>query len=308
VDLYNFPLGFRSLVMNKHRTAAGLEDPAYLADTIRVNAFDFSRIQQQDQRESFHLITGGDLGDASIAFRFLSVSGIIRASSGAKLADAIAAVEATFDVEECQLASPATGGVLPFTFTDVTEASTGRGTAYTDPVTGIVTGEYLKERFYARPAGYPIITARRSGGDTVLFATELACPDPRRYIDTAEAVVLNSGNSYTAACPNWTAAIGKAVAPLLTIVMSGNGASNLTIDIGSDAVAALVLNMAAAGSGTFTVDCASGVILKATTPRADLRTSAVNTYPLIRAGGDTLVATNTTNVTSITVGYRQARG
>ena len=308
MDLYDFPLGFRSLVMNAHRTAAGLEDASKLADTIRVNAFDFSRLQQRDQRESFHLITGGDLGDASLAFRFLSVSGIIRASTGAKLADAISSVEATFDVEEAQLASPTTDGVLPFTFTDTTELTTGRGTAHTDPVSGLAAGQYVKERFYARPATYPIITQRRSGGDTALFAVELACPDPRRYIDTAEAVVLNSGNSFSATCPNWNALMGKTVAPVLTIVMSGNGATNLTIDAAADGKAALVLNMAAAGAGTFIVDCATGIITKAGVHVASLRTSAVDTFPTIKPGGDTLAATNTTALTSVTADYRQARG
>lgn len=308
MDLYNFPMAYGGLTLNGHRTAAGLEDATKLADTIRVNAFDFSRVQQRDQREPLHLVTGGDLGDATGAFRFLSVAGAIRGSTGAKLTDRISGLLATFDVEARQLASPSTVGVQPFTFTDVTEVTTGRGTSYTDPISGLVTGEYVVERFYARPAAFPIITGRRSGGDSVLFACELVCPDIRRYLDTAEAVVLNSGNGFSATCPNWNAAMGKAVDPVLTIVMSGNGASNLTIDLAADGRGALVLNMAAAGAGTFTVDCATGAITKGSTPRADLRTSPVNTYPFVKAGGDTATVTNTTNVTSVTVGYRQARG
>lgn len=308
MDVYNFPQGYRSLVLNGHRTAAGAEDATKLVDTIRVNAFDFSRLQQQDQRESFHLISGGDVGDATLAFRFLSVAGVIRASTGAKLADAISALEATFDVEEAQIYSPSTEGVVPYTFTDVTEITTGRGAAYTDPVSGLVTGEYVKERFMARPAAFPIITQRRSGGDTALFAAELVCPDPRRYIDTAEAVALNSGNGFAATCPNWNATVGKAVYPVLTIVMSANGASNLTINATNDGRPALVLDMSAAGAGTFTVDCYTGAIDKGGTPRADLRTSPVDSYPFVRAGGDTVAATNTTGLTSVTFGYRQARG
>lgn len=308
MDVYNFPFGYRSLVMNAHRTATGAEDATRLADTIRVNAFDFSRLQQQDQREAFNLVSGGDVGDATLAFRFLSIGGVIRASNGSKLTDRISEIEATFDVEEAQLASAATAGVLPFTFTDVTEVVTGRGTAYTDPVSQLVTGEWVKERFYARPAAYPIITQRRSGGDTALFACELACPDPRRYLDVAESVVLNAGNGFSATCPNWNALMGKTVAPLLTIVMAGNGAANLTIDAAGDLAGPLILNMAAAGAGTFTVDSATGRIQKAGVDRADLRASAVNTYPAIKPGGAVVAATNTANLTTVTISYRQARG
>lgn len=308
MDLYFFPLAYRSLILNGHRTDTGALDETKLGNSIRVDRFDYSRIQQQDQRESFHLISGGDLGDATAAFRYLSVAGEIVAASGPALADFISALETTFDVEQAQLASPSTGGVLPFTFTDTTLVSTGRGTSFPDPVTGLSAGQYVKERFFARPSAFPIITQRRSGGDTCLFALELVCPDPRRYIDTAEAVELNSGNGFTAACPNWDAALGKAVWPVLTLVMSGNGASNLSIDSSNDAPGPLVLNMAAAGAGTFTIDCQTGLISKAGVYVASLRTSAVDTFPYIMAGGSTFSLANTTNVTSLTVGYRQARG
>jgi hypothetical protein len=308
VDLYYFPMTYRALTLNGHRTAAGAENAALLGNSVRVNSFDFSRLQQRDQRESFHLISGGDLGDATAAFRFISVGGVITATTGAKLTDRISLVQQTFHVEQAQVNNPLTAGVVPFTFTDVTEVSTGRGTAYVDPVSGATTGEYVVERFYARPAGFPIITGRRSGGDSVLFSVELVCGDPRRYIDTPEAVVLNSGNGYSASCPNWNSNQGIALEPLLTIVMAGNGATNLTIDSSNDGQAALVLNMSAAGAGTFTVDCYTGIIKKSTTYRADLRTSGVLSFPRIMGGGSTVTVTNTTNVTSVTVGYRQARG
>lgn len=300
MDLYDFPLGYRGLVLNGHRTSAGALDTTKEQDTIRVNNFDFSRLQQRDQREPLHLLTGGDLGDATLAFRYLSLSGIVKASSGPKLDDAIGALLAAFNVEAAQIASPSTEGVLPFTFTGVTEVDTGRGSALAGG------GYYVVERFLARPAAYPVVTGRRSGGDTVTFACELVCPDVRRYIDTAESVVLNAGNSFSASCPNWNATQGVGVHPVVTIVTSANGATNFTLTING---VALVLNLSGVGgAATITVDLATGIIKVGSTHRADIRTSAVTTAIIpIPAGGTTAAATNTTSVTSVTLAYRQAR-
>lgn len=309
MNSFFFPFGWRGLTLNGHRTAAGGEDSTKLADTIRVDRFDPSRLQQRDQREALHLLTGGDLGDATLAFRYVSMGGSIVGSSGSKLSDLIAQVEQAFDVEEAQLASLATEGVSALTFTDTTEVVTGRGTAWVDPVTSLADGQYVVERFMARPAAFPIITGRRSGGDSVLWAVELVCADPRRYIDTAESVVLNAGNGYSAACPNWNSTQGKSVAPLLTIVMAGAGHASLTLNISGDSADNLVLNMSAETAGTFTIDTATGLIKKGSTHRADLRSSAVATLVGMRVprGGGTATAVNTTNVTSVTVAYRQAR-
>lgn len=308
MNSYFFPFEYRGLVLNGHRTAAGLEDQTKLADTIRVDRFDPSRLQQRDQREALHLLTGGDLGDATAAFRFISLGGLVRGSTGAKLEDKISALMTAFDVEAAILASPSTDGVQPFTFTAPTEVSSGHGSAWVDPISGLSVGEYVVERFYARPATFPIITGRRSGGDTGLFSVELVCEDPRRYLDTAEAIVLNSGNGFSATAPNWNTTMGKAVAPIITIVMSGNGNSGLTLGAANDPFVNLVLNMSAAGAGTFVIDCATGLITKSGVHMASLRTSAVNTFPIIMPGGSVVSAVNTTNVTSITFGYRQARG
>lgn len=309
MDSYYFPMAYPGITLNEHRTSAGAEDSTKLNDTIRVDRLDWSRIQQRDQREPLHLLSGGDLGDATAAFRYISLAGTILGSTGAKLSDKISQLMAAFDVEEAQFDSPSTEGIQPFTFTDVTEVVTGRGTAFTDPVSGLSNGQYVLERFMARPAAFPIITARRSGGKTALFSVELVCADPHRYIDTAEAVVLNSGNSFTATPPNWNSSIGKVVYPVLTLVMAGNGASNLSIDANGDlASGPLVLNMAAAGAGTFVIDCATGRITKSSLDVAALRTSAVDTYPRVIPGGSVWTVTNTTNVTSLTIGYRQARG
>jgi len=308
MNVYNFPLAFRGFGFNAHRSAAGAQVDAYLEDTVRVDRFDASRLQQRDQREPSHLLTGGDLGDATLAFRYISIAGTIAASTGSKLSDRIAELMQAFNVEEAQLASLTTEGVTALTFTDTTEVNNGRGTAYTDPVTALSDGYYVPEKYLARPAATPIITQRRSGGNTALYAVELVCPDPRRFCQTAESVVLNSGNGFAASLPNWNTAQGVAVSPLITIVMSGAGATNLTISIVADGVQPTVLNMSAETAGTFTLDAATGLLLKGTTHRADLRTSAAATlYPKVPRGGGTVAVTNTTGVTSVTVAYPQAR-
>jgi hypothetical protein len=308
VNPYYFPLAYRGFGFNAHRNADGTENAANLSNTARVDRFDASRLQQRDQREALHLLTGGDLGDATLAFRYISIAGSITASTGSKLSDRIAELLAAFNVEEAQIESLSTEGVMPLTFTDTTEVNNGRGTAWVDPITGVADGYYVPEKFLARPAGVPIITQRRSGGHTALYAVELVCPDPRRYCQTAESLVANSGNSYTVALPNWNTLQGVSLAPVLTIVMAGAGSASLTIDIGNDGVGALVLDMSGVTAGTFTVDCATGVIKKGSVYNAQLRTSAVSTlFARVARNGGNLVVTNTTNVTSVTAAYSQAR-
>jgi len=294
---FDYPFTYRSLTLNAHRSTSGLLIPgAGESDTYRVERFDPSRIQVRDQREPNHLISGGDLGDASKTFRYLSVAGSILASTQAKLDDAISAFLSTFDIDEVQLSSPSTEGVLPFTFWSPTEIG-----GYT-PV--------QQERYYVRPAGFPAIPERRSTGLSAPFAVELVCADPRRYRNTASSITLNSGNGFSASCPNWTAAVGVAVYPVLTITMTGAGNAAFTFNFTGDNASNLVLNLSGLVNGNVvTYDCATGKILVGSTPRADLRTSAVTSaMPFISAGGAVGTATNATNVSSVVIAYREARG
>ena len=308
MDGYSFPFAYRGLTLNEHRTAAGALDATKEADTIRVDRFDFSRLQQRDQREALNIITGGDLGDASGTFRYLSLAGTVKGSTGMALSDKIAAILQAFNVEEALGASPSTAGLSALTFTDVTQVNTGRGTAYTDPTLG-TAGYYLLERFLARPAAFPIITQRRSGGDSAGFAVELVCADPRRYIDTAESVVLNAANGYSASCPNWSSVIGWAAPVVATIVTSASGSGSFSLDIAGDGVSPLVLNLAAVGATTIVFDSNTGIITIGGVHRQDLRTSLASTiFPRVPRGGATASSTNNTNITSVTLAYRQARG
>lgn len=290
----DFPLGYRGVTFNKHRTTAGDYNDTYQTDTIVLNSFDYSRVQWRDQREGLHALTGGDLGVGTEMFRYISLAGKLKNSSGEALEDAIAALVRAFNIEEAQLDSPSTEGVSALDFYCPTAYS---GTGIASPV---------REKFMARPAAATATIERAHDGLTALFAAQLVCPDPRRFLYTATTVTLNSGNSWTSALPNWNATMGRKVYPLVTIVTSGAGASNLTI---SDGTTSLVLDLSAETSGTFTVDMATGIIKKSTTKKAYLRTSAVDTYWGIPAGGVASPSvSNRTNLTSVAFTYNQARG
>lgn len=296
---FDYPIGWRSglITLNGHRSAAGALIPgAAEADTYRVERFDPSRVQIRDQREPLHLLMGGDLGDATKAFRYIGISGMCIASSAAKLDDRIAALLAAFDIDACQLASPSTEGIHALTFYSPTEA--------------VGYAPVVQEQYLCRPAGFPAVPVRRSQGWSVPYAIELVAADPRRYLAAQTLVTLNSGNGFSATCPNWTAAMGMAVAPVIAVTMSGAGHASFSFDFAGDTPGALVLNLSGLVNGNVvTIDCATGRILVGSTDRADLRTSGVLTaLPFIVAGGAVATATNTTGVSKVEITYRQARG
>lgn len=159
------------------------------------------------------------------------------------------------------------------------------------------------ECFFARPSVVPAIRSRKSEGKRIAISTQLVCEDPRRYLGVAPAVPW-SDLANALYLPNWTTGMGAMVHPVITIVMSGNGASNLTI---SDGTRSLVLDMSAAGAGTFTIDVYNGSIFKGSTRRDDLRSSSPSQWPVVLAGGSSWTMTNRTNVTSASIAYRPAR-
>lgn len=287
----DFPMAFRSFTLHRHRSAAGAEVPSYRTHTVRVDRFDFSKLQIRDQREPRNLISGGDLGDATETFRYVSLGGTILAPSGSELQDYIGQFLQTFDIEECQLDSPGTRGITPFTFTVPTDI-----VGYTP---------YQVERLYCRPAGVPVIYESRSRGFARTFAVELVCEDPRRYRDTATTVTLNSGNSFSASCPNWNTSVGRYVYPVITIAATGGGATNFTLTSGGKS---LVLNLSTlVNTDSVTIEPEFGTIKKNGAHAAALRTSAVDSFFGIPRGGATVAATNTTNIGSVTIAYREAR-
>lgn len=288
-SILDYPFGYGAWTGNQHRTAAGAYDRTYQADTDVVEVFDFARLATRDQREGSHQRIGGDLGIATEQFRFLALVVQIKRSTHAALEDALSVFARAFDVQEAQVDLPSTRGIRAFTFYTPT-AQVG----YTSPV---------REIFYARPDTMPQFRRVKSAGKAIIASTQLICEDPRRYLYTAESIAWSPLSS-PVALPNWTATIGRLVHPVLTIVMSGNGASNLTV---SDGTRSLVLDMSAAGAGTFTIDTFTQRIYKGSADADDLRTSNPDTFPLIVAGGSSWTMTNRTNVTSASVAYRQAR-
>lgn len=289
----DFPIGYRTLTMNKHRTAAGAYDVTYEKDTIVVQSFDFSRLQLRDQRAGLDALTGGDLGPANEVFRYISLVLKIKGSTGEKLEDSIAAVLRAFNIEEAQYDSPSTVGVSPLDFYCPTEYS---GTGIASPV---------REKFSCRPSGAPQWVERSQDGLTALTAVELVCPDPRRLLYTATSVTLSTGAGFTSrTLPNWNTTMGRKVYPLITLVTSAAGSATCTI---SDGTTSLIIDLSGA-AGTYTVDMATGIIKKGTAYAANLRASAVDTFWGIPAGGiTTCTITNTTNLTSAVFSYNQAR-
>lgn len=291
----DFMMSYRGLYLNRHRTAQGGYDKTYESHTIRVDTFDYSRLQLRDQREALSLVTGGLLGDATESFRYISLTGSIIAPTGSQLEDYISRFLQTFDLEEAILASEATKGISAFEFTCPTDVGFGEAIDYSPK---------QAEKFMVRPAGYPVIRERRSGGSSVPFALELIAEDPRRYRVAQTIRVLQSG-AWSADCPNWNAYVGRQVSPYVTIVMAGSGASNFGL---SDGVDTLVLDLSgSANNDVITIDMATAIIRRNGAMAAAIRTSTVDTFLAIPRGGVTLTATNTTNVTSVTIAYYEAR-
>lgn len=287
----DFPIGLRGYTFNKHRTTAGAYDVTYEQDTTIVQSFDFSPVQVRDQREALHAVTGGDFGTGNEVFRFLSLLVKIKASTGENLEDEIAKIVRVGSLGEALLDYPTTAGASALDFYCPTNIS----------ATGIATP--VREKFLVRPAGPSAWVERAHDGLTALASLSMVAADPRRMLYTATTVSFTSTSPQ--ALPNWTTTLGYKVYPVVTLVMAGAGSASLTI---SDGTTSLVLDMSGETSGTFTVDMGTGIIKKGTTVRADLRTSGVNTYWGIPAGGVAAATiTNRTNITTSTMTYNQSR-
>lgn len=289
----DFPIGYRGLSFNQHRTAAGAYDATYEKDNILVDTFDFSAVQVRDQREALHALTGGDFGTGNEVFRYITLGGKVRATTGEKLEDAIAKLVRAGSLEEALLDYPTTMGASAIDFYCPTEVATA---SIASPV---------REKFLARPVGPVGWVERMHDGLTARFGLSLVCADPRRYLYTATSVTFSAGAGWTQALPNWNATQGRKVYPVITVVLSGAGHAAMTF---SDGTTSLVCDFSAETSGTFTIDMATQVIKKGTTRKDYIRTSDVDTYWGIPAGGVAAAAvTNRTSVTSVTFTYSQAR-
>lgn len=291
-SILDYPITYRGLILNRHRTAAGAYDVTYEKDTLLVTAFDFSPLVIRDQRVGLDLSTGGLLGPATKQFRRLSLRGVVKGSTAAAHEDRVAALFRAFDIEEAQYDAPADHGVSALDFYCPTAAAPS---GFSSPV---------REKFLCRPLAHPVVYERGGQGWSSLFAVGLICPDPRRYLYTATSVVLSAAAGWSLALPNWSTTVGAMVMPTVSLVMSAAGAADLTL---SDGTTSLVLDMSGETAGTFSIDMATGLIKKGATHKAYLRTSAVDTFWGVPAGGAAAAVTNTTGVTSATFTYNQAR-
>jgi hypothetical protein len=298
--ILNYPLGYRGVVFNEHRNSSGVLDRTKALDTILVERFDFSPLEFRDQRDGLHLLMGGDLGVVSSEFRFISIAGTVVGSTSSKFEDRIAKLSSALDPENAVADDAATRGTSIFDFYSPSDEA-----GYTGPI---------RECFFARPTGLPAIYERRGQGLTALFAGQLICVPPRRYLYTAEAKVANAGNSWTVAIPNWTAAMGAPTSGVVTLVLTAAGSNPCVlqyVDTMTGTTYTLNLNLSGIGGGahSVTVDVANNIVKVDGTRNDAIRTSAVDSGVWqINAGGGTFsVPSGRTNLTSATLAYRQAR-
>ena len=294
------PIGFRGFDFNSAFDEDGeqVKEDVGFGDFTRVDLFDFSRMQQRDQREGLHLLSGGDFGVATDVFRFISVQGVISASNDNEedLEDQQSRLIRACHVEEAQIDSPSTVGADKLDFWTPT-AHAPRGMR--SPV---------HEYFMCRPVAYPALYERYGSGMSVRYAAEFVAADPRRYLYDETKVVFNGTLGWSQVVPNWTLDMGHMVFPLIDVVTTASGAANFTINAGGSAV--LILDLSSAGAVNFTIDTFTGTITKQNGDRKDdWRTSSVATIPFgIPAGGATWQIGHTTGVSRVTVRYHQCRG
>jgi len=286
-------IGDRSLVLNGHRTPDGGIDTTKLDRTYQIEAFDFSPLDIREQREGFHLLTGGDFGPANRMFRHISIRGVIKAPRAAVLEDMEAELLSAFDLERAQLDAPTTFGEGKLIYYSPTEYS------------GVHIGSIVREGFYCRPENYPITYDRR--GVRALarrFAVQLVAGYPYRVLWPAESIVFSSGD-WSKTLYNWALRNGGISRVTFTIVTSGNGDTDFTI---SDGTRDLVLDLSGFATGTLIVEMATKQIYRIDlAPRAAFRTSGIDSFFDIPAGGADVVISNTTNITSVTAAYHQTR-
>ena len=234
-ELLDYPIRFGGrptstvgVNINDNRAADGTRLTADDNDRrcTRVMRFDASRLQYRDQREGLHLLTGGDLGVATRVFRFISLVGEIRDVTPAAVHDRESQLLRLFDLQEAQVRSPTTTGVMWLDFwTPTAQPPDG----FTSPV---------HEFYNCRPSVYPQIFDRQNQGLSVMWATELICPDPNRYLWTRTETSATAANGWEVELPNWDAAaqMGATTWPVISVVTAAGAHSSslqLRITVGA---------------------------------------------------------------------------
>jgi hypothetical protein len=287
-------IGSRELVLNGHRTLDGEMDRALLDQHYLVEAYDFSPLDIREQREGFHLLTGGDFGPADRQFRHISLRGVIVAPSWHVLDDMEAEFLAAFDIEHAELDNPSEYGVG--TLKHVSE------TAFSGPA----IGDRIVEGFYCRPEAYPVTFDRRGQRSTTrAFLAQLVAGYPYRVLFPQHSVVFSAAEGWSQDLPNWNDRIGGISRLTFDIEHTGNGDSDFTI---TDGTRALTLDMSSAGTSHLYVEMWSKQIYN-TVPvdKAELRTSDIDSFFDVPPGGVSVTISNVTNIASVTATYHQTR-
>lgn len=265
------PMAYRGLTINDDTYPVGIIAINHQYDAVTEPLAQRNGMEAYDPR---HLVT------------MVRIEGTVEGTSVADLHDKIEALNAAFDPvlafeEDTSEFDP---GYMPFTFSVPTEDSTHYPSG-------------LKElEYFGRSMQLPIPRISKFEGDVARFTIILQCVDPRRYLQTDTDVSVSASTTIDNQLAQYKSM------PVITIVMSGVGASNFTISNGTDT---LTLDLSGLSAGdTVIIDTGSRSILVGGADRMDLWVSGK--YPPVKAAWHTWVSTNRTGVSSSTVTYRRA--
>lgn len=259
----------------------------------------------RSQRDAFHLAQGGTPGRILKGLMAVQLSGNIRAQAAsgatdiqmsqlAALTDKKALLRSAFDPGLCDTDSPSTFGVYTFDWFEPTLVAGYSG--------------WIPQRVWGRPESGVEITERTDDQAGCAFGVTLVCYDPRVYEPTEVNRILSPATT-SGTLTN----AGNAPGPLCAVItMAGAGSAAFTITQGTQT---FVLNLSAASAGDVVV-----VVFENCAPYGNRRISCfgVEHYetkvsPLTPnwmsapVGTNTYSISNTTNVTSCTLGTYSAR-
>jgi len=298
--MLGFPVtfGHGSFTFNEHLSGAGVVDPTQVHDTVVLDRARWIP-NYRDLRDPYHLAQGGGLGRVHKGILALVAEGRILvpdATQVASMSDRVREMRYAFDPYQAYIDSVATDGAYALDYTERTTDTT------TYP-----TGVILLRR-YMRPNLQPTFEERLTDRTMQPFSIVLVAGDPREYEQAEQTLVLTPG-SPSGPVENR----GTTPGPMqVTIVMSGGGATNFTI---TSAGVSFVLNLStliASDTVVVTMETAAPYgrgrrITKNGTDAFSLKTSAVNSWLAAPVGSPTFTITNTSGVTSCTLGWFSAR-
>lgn len=265
------PMAYRGLTINDDTYPVGIVAINHQYDAVTEPLAQKNGMEAYDPR---HLVT------------MVRIEGTIEGTSVADLHDKVEALNAAFDPVLAFEADTSTfdPGYMPFTFSVPTEDTAN----YPD---GLKPLEY-----FGRSMQLPVPRFSKFEGDVARFTIVLQCVDPRRYLQTDTDVAVGTSTVINNSLGQYKSM------PVITIVMSGAGASNFTISNGTDT---LTLDLTGLSAGTTVIiDTGSRSILVGGADRMDLWVSGK--YPAVKASSHTWTTANRTGVSSVTVTYRRA--